>query len=106
MVYLRTMRAMISALAFVVTTLATARVTRIITTDYLTAEPRRWLITRLGVDSKISYLITCQWCTSVWVGAALAPLPYWAWSHWWVQVPLMALAASQITGVMSRGEED
>ncbi len=97
---------MISALAFVVTALATARITRIITTDYLTAGPRRWAITRLGVDSKLSYLITCQWCTSVWVGAAVAPLAYWSWPHWWVQVPLAALAVSQVAGLASRGEEE
>lgn len=96
--------AMISALAFAVAALATARITRLITADYLTEPARRWAVLRLGIESRLSYLITCQWCTSVWVAAAVAPAVYWWWHHAWVQVPAMMLAFSQIAGWFSRGE--
>jgi hypothetical protein len=98
---------MISVMAFAVAALATARITRLITTDYLTATPRAWLINRLGTSSKLSYLLACPWCTSMWIAAAAAPVFYWWQSSAWVQVPAVALALSQTVGMVSRvGEDD
>lgn len=95
-----------AALGFVVAALAVARVTRLITTDYLTAGPRGWIVRRLGVDHKLSYLITCQWCTSVWVALPVG-FAWCGWSHitLWAG-PGAALAMSQITGIMARGEDE
>jgi hypothetical protein len=98
---------MISVMAFAVAALATARITRLITTDYLTAVPRAWLINRMGTGSKISYLVACPWCSSMWVAAAAAPAFYWWHTNPWVQVPAVALAISQAVGMMSRfGDDD
>lgn len=43
--------------------------------DQITA-PIREAIFRHFPNHPISYLITCPWCTSVWVAAALLALPY------------------------------
>lgn len=50
----------------------TVRVTRIVTTDQITEPPRLWLIDRLGPDNLLVYLVHCQWCMSIWVGAGAA----------------------------------
>lgn len=50
----------------------TIRVTRVVTTDQISEPPRLWLINRLGPDHMLVYLVHCQWCVSVWVGAAAA----------------------------------
>jgi len=88
----------------VVAALAVARVTRLITDDYLIAPIRQALIKRWGVKSKLSYLLTCPWCMSVWVGAAVAA-GAWKWgdSGWFI-VPAVALAASHVTGVLATRE--
>jgi hypothetical protein len=89
-----------------VTALAVARITRLITTDYLTAGPRSRLIRRLGVDHKVSYLITCPWCASVWVGAVVAPAAYWWGGHAWFWLPASALAYSHVAGLLAGMEGD
>lgn len=92
---------MIPAVSLLVAALAVARITRLITSDFLTAGPRSALIRRLGTDHKISYLVTCPWCSSMWVASVAAPLWYWCAGSAWVQVPALALALSQAVGVMS-----
>lgn len=76
--------------------LVTARVTRFITSDFLAAPVRVTVIDRFGPDSKLSYLVECPWCLSLWVGLAPAavvvaagswPYPGWlvflaAWLGW------------------------
>lgn len=91
----------------VIVALAVARVTRLITLDYLTAGPRQWAVNKLGLDSKWAYLLSCPWCASVWVAAAAAPTTWW-WHHSpWFLVPAYALAFSQVTGlVLQFGEGD
>lgn len=86
--------------------LAVARITRLITSDYLTAGPRSRLIRHFGPDHKISYLITCPWCTSMWVGAVAGPAGYWWWDHTWFWVPALALAYSHVTGLLAGMEGD
>lgn len=50
---------------------ATARITRFITADVL-AEPFRLSVERrLGPDHRLVYLMTCPWCASIWVSAAV-----------------------------------
>lgn len=100
----------------ILTVLAVARVTRLITTDVLLQEPREWVIKRLMehegepslVRGKVAYLIVCDWCASVYVGAAAAG----AYAAWGETMPFMgvtlALAASYATGFLAtitdRGE--
>lgn len=93
------------------TLVAVARVTRLITTDKLTEPPRNAVVTRLlreredGTPSplrtELAYLVVCDWCASMYVGAAAAGA-YWAWGE---TIPFMlvclALAASYATGFLA-----
>lgn len=51
------------------------------------------------------YLVTCPWCVSIYVGAVAAPL-IWFWgSSPWLAIPALALALSQVTGLLAtKGE--
>lgn len=104
---------------------ATARVTRLVTTDKmpLLAYPRDAFVRRWGVyeDStgderrtaiggkrtnwvmaSLAYLWECSWCASIWVGAGLAYLTY-AWPQVTVWI-LAALVASYFTGWAAKFE--
>lgn len=91
----------------VLTILAVARVTRLITTDVLFETPRNavivWLMKDPGrpVRDRVSYLLHCPWCASVYVGAAAAG----AWYAWGETICYMAvvlaLAASYVTGFLA-----
>lgn len=96
--------------ALVVYALAVARVTGLITQDEITRAPREWLLDRLD-DTRparaLATLISCPWCVSIYVGAVAAPVA-WFWGHFlWILLPALALAASQVTGMLSSlGRED
>jgi fatty acid desaturase len=96
---------MISPLVLLIAALAVARITRLITTDYLTGGIRAKLIARWGTDSPWSYLITCQWCASIWVSLAAAPVVWWWGDTPWVMLPALVLAFSQCAGLLSRGDD-
>jgi hypothetical protein len=98
----------VTPLAFVVVTLAIARVTRLITTDDLTAGLRDALVEQAYGESVEEptakppwylVLVNCDWCVSVWValvGALLAKISdfatTWVWAAWcW---PSMAFASA------------
>lgn len=104
---------------FVLMVLATARITRFVTTDVLFQEPRNWTLRKLlirqdgterthGFRTGLGYLIVCDWCASVYVGGAVSG----AWMLWGENMAFMglmaALAASYATGFLSaitdRGE--
>lgn len=100
---------------FLLMALATARLTRFITSDVLFEEPRGWALQKLinpgrmrVLRDKTAYLIVCDWCASVYVGAAVSG----AWMAWgetmWFMGLMAALAASYATGFLSsitdRGE--
>ena len=95
-------------LSLVLMMLAVARVTRLITTDVLFDGPRNWLTRRLlkgnpegPVRTALAYLIICNWCVSIYVGAAGAG----AWYLWHGTVLYVvitaALAASYVTGFLA-----
>lgn len=110
-----------TALLVLLTILAVYRVTRLLTEDKIpiVAQPRDFLVNWLDPlpsdiaagrrqptstsARAVAYLLTCPWCMSVWVGAALlpvvhtwvAPLPY-PWLLW--------PAASAVTGLIAAGE--
>lgn len=86
-------------LLVLLTVLAVARVTRLINEDVIFDRPRSWVV--LHAPGKVEYLITCPWCVSVWVGAAAAPLVYLWHCTWPVQIGLLALAASYVTGLLA-----
>jgi len=92
---------------FVLTVLAVARVTRLITSDYVTERPRNWAVRKLlrGRDESMSaYLLLCPWCMSVYVGLAGGALWYMWGATMWYQATVLALAASHVTGALASRE--
>lgn len=86
--------------------LATARITRLITTDRITERPRSAIIRRLDPQGVLAYLVVCDWCSSVYAGAAVAGA-WWAWGDsTWFTVLLMALSASYAAGFLNSRTED
>lgn len=91
----------------VLTVLAVARVTRLITTDHIISRPRnaivRWLSDR--DHDQLAYLVFCPWCISIYVGAGAAG----AWYAWGETMPFMAvtlaLTASYVTGFLASIKE-
>lgn len=81
---------------------ATCRLTRFITKDTLAAGFRIWIADRFGDDSKPSYLVTCSWCTSIWVAAAMTAVMHWAGGSLAVQLATTALSLSYVAGLASR----
>lgn len=88
-----------SALAVVLAVGGTMRLTRLVTHDYLTERPRRWLQARL--PEKLAYLIGCPWCASFWIGAAVAPVVVLWPTNRAVLAALIALTASMVSGLFA-----
>lgn len=85
-------------------TLAAARLTGLITTDDITSTARDAVLRSLPINklgAALTDLLTCQWCVSIWVGAVVAPVAWWWADRPWFAVPAFALAASQVTGMLS-----
>jgi hypothetical protein len=92
--------------------LAVTRVTTLITHDQITRPVREHLIACFDpyrrVHRVLVYLlgepdgdtIGCPWCVSIWIGAFTAPIIY-SWGDTpIVLVIVLALAASQVTGMI------
>lgn len=102
----------------VVFALATARLTGLATLDEITRPTREAILRRLderrASHRALAYFVTCPWCQSLWIGAAVAPIAYasvpvdyWQGANPWALVPALALAFSMTTGMLSgvgRGE--
>lgn len=87
-----------NALWLIIAMLATYRLTRLVTADKITERLRGFVVDR---SEWLGYLVTCDWCLSIWV----APVPTIA-VLWWgdvmlVQAVLVALALSAVTGLLS-----
>ena len=87
-----------SVLLVVLAMLSTYRLTRLVTADRITQALRAWVVSR---NRTLGYLVTCDWCLSIWV----APIPAAAVVLWpdsqAVWAALIALSASAVTGVFS-----
>lgn len=97
---------MTDAVLLIVYALAVARITGLIVSDSIT-EPARdrligWLDDRPAtLGSAIATLLICPWCASIWVALVASPL-VWFWGDTPVMlVPAIALAFSQVTGMVS-----
>jgi len=88
--------------------LAVTRLTGLLVTDEITRSARLAIVRRIDYPPLL-YLLGdpdtdgygCPWCMSVWIGAATAPLIWFHGAHPAVIVPALALAASQIAGMIS-----
>lgn len=84
---------------FLLTLGATARVTRLITDDYITRHARAWVIYRFGPNHDLTYLVGCPWCLSIWLaGPAFTGAYFYGHTAAWVIV-CAALTASWVIGV-------
>lgn len=83
--------------SLVVAALAVTRLTRLVVDDQITIGFRRWIFNKLGEDHSVSYLITCPWCSSVWIAAMVMPVAT-LWPNRWVIGALSIPAASLIAG--------
>ena len=90
---------------------ATARLTRLVTLDDVPPLPaaRRWLAQRLDVaaaydrgDPPSSWwtLVTCAWCISFWIGAAVVAVGYATGPNGWWSAICGTLAVSLVAGVV------
>jgi hypothetical protein len=92
----------------ILTLLAVARVTRLVTTDVITEPVRNAVVRRLlgrDPEHKLAYLLVCDWCASVYTGAAAAG----AWCAWGETMPfkgvVLALSASYVTGWLASARQ-
>ncbi|MEU6082472.1 hypothetical protein [Streptomyces sp. NPDC047108] len=77
------------------------RITRFLTKDTLAAGLRTWIADRFGDDSGPANLITCGWCTSIWVSTAVAPAALLVGHTAGFQAVAMVLTLSYLAGVAS-----
>jgi len=86
--------------------LAVARVTGLVTADAITEDLRDSLIGWLDdrpktLGSYLATLITCPWCAGMWVSLIAAPLVWFFGESPVMLIPAIALAFSQVTGMIS-----
>lgn len=91
-----------STLTVVLTLGLILRATRLVVADQIIYPVRARIVVRLGPDHPVSVLITCSWCMSVWIAAAICAAAYW-WgdTRVWFLVAL-AGTASLLAGWTSR----
>lgn len=79
--------------------LASYRLTRLVTTDDITAPLRDKIWSRFPPDTRTGYLITCDWCSSIYTASLLVFL------YMIVPVPatvlFLVLAGSAAAGIIS-----
>ena len=91
--------------SLVVAALAVARITRLLTEDFLTVGYRRWVVTRWGPESKMSYWVHCPWCTSVWIAAPVMPVAV-LFPNVWVIAAFAIPAASHVAGLLNTSSKE
>ena len=74
------------------------RVTRLLVADQISYRPRAAIVVKLGPEHALSYFVTCPWCVSVWVGAAVGALAYYFGDH-----PAFYIAGLAAAGSMAAG---
>jgi hypothetical protein len=81
---------------------AVTRLTRLVTADYITKPIRDRLVDRWGEDAKRSYLITCDYCASMYVAFPVAFAVVWWPTNRGILIALIALTASLIAGILGK----
>ena len=88
-------------LTLVVAMLAAYRLTLLVVADEVTRPWRERLVDRLGEDTRPAYLLTCPWCSGMYV-APVAVASAMAWGDgwgWWLAAG--SLAASGFVGALA-----
>lgn len=100
-----------TAIILIVTVLAVARLTRLVTEDKLLEPFRFWLARRWPSNSKRLYLFHCPWCFGMWVAFVVSPAVWFTAGlsdrlglTAWVGVPLLALGISHVVGLLKGAE--
>jgi hypothetical protein len=87
-----------SPVSFISDVIATYRLTKLIMDDKITEDFRNLIYEKFPKDSKLSYLIGCPWCVSIWAGATIFTLRKISPST--ADIVSGLLAASAVTGVI------
>lgn len=89
---------------FIILGLAVFRLTRLFTRDTILSGPRDRFFKRFPPhSSQLGYLLTCEWCLSIWLGSlfylssTIAPAP--------TRVIATILALSAVTGLLAAYED-
>ena len=100
-----------TAIILILTVLAVARLTRLVTEDKILEPFRFRLAARWPADSQRLYLFHCPWCFGMWVAIVASPIVWFTAGlsdrldlTAWVGVPLLALGISHAVGLL-RGVE-
>lgn len=94
-------------ITLILAALATARLTRLVTTDRITEAPRLGLVNAaMARDWDLAaYLLTCPWCVSIYTGAGVGAA-WWAWGDTrWFTAACAALAFSHTAGYLASRED-
>lgn len=91
-----------SALLVLLVCLATWRLARFVTVDYL-AEPIRVRADTIG--ERVGYLFSCPWCMSIWLAPLVAAPAVWWPTNRVVWLILLWLSASAVAGMLSSIED-
>lgn len=89
---------------WVLAVVAVVRLTRFVNVDLLFEPVRAVVERRAGADSRIAYLLSCPWCASIWIAAAVMPAAYLAAGAPATAFEVVAsiLAASYAAGLADR----
>lgn len=93
-------------LQLVIYALAVTRVTGLVVSDSITEPVRDWIIDHLDdrpatLGAAIATLITCPWCAGMWISLAAAPLVWFLGDTPVMLIGALALALSQVAGMIS-----
>ncbi|MGH3475426.1 MAG: hypothetical protein ACRDQD_01160 [Nocardioidaceae bacterium] len=92
----------LNALIIVFGVLTTARLTRLFTADRI----MQWIRDKAEAAPRAGYLVTCDWCLSMWLAFPVAVSAwYWGSEPTWL-VCAGALSASYVTGYLAALEPD
>lgn len=83
---------------------ATARLSRLVTADKIGEWFRDALLERWGEDSLRGYLITCDYCVSIYVGPVVATVAVLWGDNRVIIIGLLALTASLFAGFLGAHE--
>jgi hypothetical protein len=81
----------LSAFEFVILALAAYRLTRLVTTDVIFEGFRDKIWSKWPPDTKLGYLITCDWCSGLWFSGFLV--------IFWLLLPELAFVVSLVMSI-------